>query len=465
MTKTRVRTIKIFAFLLAFTVICSLRPVDHMFGQAAKNFNVIIITLDALRPDHLGCYGYPLRTSPYIDKLAREGVMFTKAFSQTSWTGGSVVSLLTSTYPSTHQIISWGDVLDERLVTLAQVLKDQDYVTACVKGGDWIYRDVPGIGRGFDHFFEAGEVKELFKEVAEWIRENKSKKFFAWVHLFDYPHAPYRPPPPFDTMFISGRPPRDIPISKENSEFLSFGVIPSSVATDNITDINYYLSQYDGEIAFADSLIGEFLDVLKKEQVAGNTILIISADHGESLGERGMYFEHGNCIYNEVIRVPLIINGSMIPRGRVINDFVQLIDIMPSLADMLGIRLNGQIEGESFFPFKSKKNRNFAFSEVSTDRMVAGSRINMVDQSITFGDWQLIYEKVDNDGAATDELYNLKTDPQELHNVAPVEKERLKFLKQKLDEWIRRPRIAVERTTTPLDEEARKKLRSLGYLN
>jgi len=453
----------IIAFLFAIAFVYGAPNFVHCRSQD-KTPNVIIITLDALRPDHLGCYGYPRNTSPNIDRLAKGGVVFNMAISQATWTGGSLASLLTSTYPSTHRIEDWGVVLDRRLITIAEVLKEKKYVTACASGGDWIYKDVLGLGEGFDHFFAASDERETFQQAAEWIQKNKNHNFFIWMHLFNYPHAPYNAPAPFNQMFMSNRAPRNLPISKEKEQFLSVGVIPSWVAVDNITDANYYISQYDGEIAFADSLIGGLLDTLKKEEVDKNTIIIISSDHGESLGERGVYFQHGDCVYNEQIRVPLIINGPIVPQGLVIKYPVQLIDIMPSLADMLGIKLDAVIEGKSFFPFTSNRAVNFAFSEVNATKVVGGSRENAQAQAIISVDWKLIYEKLDLGRKFSYELYNLETDPQELHNLAQTEREKFEFMKQKLETWINRSKLKVERKIKPLDEEAQKKLKSLGYL-
>lgn len=439
---------------------CSAVYLAH-YGHGQKRSNIVVITLDALRADHLGCYGYAHNTSPNIDRLAREGVMFDKAISQTNWTGGSLVSLLTSTYPSTHRIESWGTVLNKRLITIAEALKNKKYVTACRVGGDW-FKEFPGVERGFDHLFVTPDANELFKQAAGWIQKNKNNNFFIWLHLFDQPHAPYNPPPPFNQMFITNQPSRNLPIGKETEYVLSINVIPSWVAVNNITDINYYISQYDGEIAFADSLIGKLLDALKKEQVDKNTIIIISADHGESLGERGVYFQHGDCLYNQEIRVPLIIRGKNIPQGEVFNHAVQLVDIMPSIADMLGIKLGVKVEGRSFFPFNANKNHVSAFSEAGITRGIDGVAVNIQARSVIDGDWKLIYEESELKDSY--ELYNLRIDPGETVNLVETEEERFQALKTELERWMKRPRPAITAEKLSLDERTKKRLKSLGYL-
>ncbi|MFA6358254.1 MAG: sulfatase [Candidatus Omnitrophota bacterium] len=446
-----------------FFIVLSCAVVNYLSARP-KRINVILITLDALRADHLGCYGYSRNTSPNIDKLAEEGVMFSSAISQATWTGGSLSSLLTAMYPSTHRVEDWGVVLDKRLTTIAELLKNKQYVTACSSGGDRIYKNVPGMEKGFDHFFDAIDAKELFKQAVGWIQKNKNNNFFVWMHLFDYPHAPYHPLPPFDQKFISKQPAHNLPIGKDKESKSLIGVIPPWVAVSNIADVNYYISQYDGEIAFADSLIGELLAELKNEKLNRNTIVIISSDHGESLGERGVYFQHGDCLYNQEIRVPLIISGAIVPRGKVIQYPVQLVDVLPSVAKMLGIKLNIKVEGKSFYPFTANKKNNFAFSEVGITKTVEGVKMNFQDKAVISGGWKLIYESSGRGDRY--ELYNLKFDPQELHNLAelPEAKEKLKFLKEKLEIWMYRLKPSIKSLAKPLDEITQKKLKSLGYL-
>ncbi len=432
------------------------------FFNRANYSNILLITIDALRPDHLGCYGYKQNTSPNIDKLAEEGILFTQAISQSTWTGSSLPSLLTATYPSTHKITNFGCILDKNLITLAQILKKENYYTAVAFGDKGWLTNFPGLDRGFDYIFDYEDVFKLTKDIKKWINNFKDRKFFLWIHFYEYPHAPYRPPYPFNRVFITNDRPKYIPIGK-GKEFV--GVIPEWVSEDNIADINYYLSQYDGEIAFVDSLIGEILDTLRNRNLYGKTIIIISADHGESLGERNIYFQHGDCLYNEEINVPLIIKGNMLPSGMRIKYPVELIDIMPSLFEILRIKLNINIDGLSFYPLVLNKNKKFsnpAFSEIGATKIISGNVADAELRSVLDGEWKLIYET--SEYGIRYELYNLKDDPQELNNLIGIEKERFELLKAKLEEWMSRPKPNITPLAKPLDEQAKERLKGLGYL-
>jgi arylsulfatase A-like enzyme len=451
---------------LSFIIILSILLVilgglfSYINFNRSSNLNILLITIDALRPDHLGCYGYRRNTSPNIDKLAEEGVLFTQAISQTPWTGGSLASILTATYPSTHHVNEFGNIINKSLVTLPEVFKRKNYYTAAV-GETGHFKALTSFERGFDYLFDSKDTLGSTKDIIKWIRNFKNKKFFVWIHFFDYPHAPYVPPYPFNQMFVTNNKSKHLPIGKGN-EF--YGVIPEWVAINNITDVDYYISQYDGEIAFVDSLIGEILNTLKNENLDKKTIIIISADHGESLGERDLYFQHGDCLYNHEIRVPLIITGKIIPKGRIIKYPVQLIDLMPSIVDMLRINADIKAEGSSFFPLILNKNKLVtpAFSEAGVTKMVNGSEVNAEQKSIITGEWKLIYET--SEYGARYELYNLKNDPGELTDLVDIEKEQFKVLKARLEEWMNRPKPNIISSAKPLDEETKKRLKSLGYL-
>ncbi len=412
--------------------------------------NVVLITIDALRPDHLGCYGYKRATSPNIDKLAQDGVLFTQAISQTSWTAASLMSLLTSTYPSTHKVDDWGLVLDQSLVTLAETLKRKNYVTAWGGGGNWIYKEIPSSGRGFDYFFDAPEVEGLIEQILEWMVKFKNKKFFIWVHFFDFPHTPYLPPAPYNELFISAEAGKKLPIGKGAG---GKGFIPDFAVVNHITDIEYYISQYDGEIAYIDEQLGRILDRLKTLNLDKNTLVIISSDHGESLGEHNYYFQHGYYLYDQLLKVPLIIKGPKIPRGGVIDQQVQMIDIIPTILSFLKIKTDTEVEGISLLPvILGRENKQiYAFSEVSNG-------LNL--KSIRTDGWKLIYNLTDDEY----ELYDLKNDAEETVNLAGIEKKQFEYLKVILEEWMNRPRPTVTPLKEPLDEQTKDRLRSLGYL-
>lgn len=367
--------------------------------KKSRPINVILITLDALRADHLSCYGYIRKTSPNIDQLAKEGALFKQAIAQSPWTVSSLPSIMTSTYPHTHSIMQSNNRLNSTVVPLAKVLKDNGYSTGAISSRHM--GDIRGIEIGFDLLDCDWDIKtdEVTKRAIKYLESNQNKKFFLWLHYFD-PHGPYRPPQPYKTRylndgFVINKINRSAPIemgigSGDHSVYGGFRHIAPYVIEDNITDVNYYISQYDGEITFVDEQIGILMKELENLSIDKNTLVIITADHGESLGEHELYFVHGTS-YEEVIKVPLIVKyGGSIPKGISINYQVQSIDIMPTILDILNIKKPKGIEGINLFsPLRWQKLDFYrkAFSEYKgSNRYVALIRTN---------DWKLIYSILD----------------------------------------------------------------------
>lgn len=423
----------------------------------ATGSNVVLITIDALRPDHLGCYGYNLNTSPNIDKLAKEGVLFTQAIAQGSKTNLTLPSLCTSTYPRTHGIYREGSKINPSLPTLAEILKKNSYSTGALA----CYIDrIQGLKRGFDSFLvrdvydKAGVIT---KDAISWLDKNRGNKFFLWLHYFDA-HAPYNPPPPYDKLFadkaVSGK--RKVTLG--NSPFDAFKAIPLYAVKGGITDIGYYISQYDGAIRFIDEQIGILANKLKEFNIDDKTIIVITADHGEMLGEHDYYFVH-NTLYDPNIKVPLIIwCKPLISAPRIIQEQVQTIDIAPTILALLHIPKDRHMQGESLLPFiprGKKRSRVFVFSE--------HHRLgNRAIECVRGEGWKLIREKEGDEERF--ELYNLDRDAGELNNLAGAEKEKFEYLKRKLNDW-RGGTPAYKLEPCPLSEEEKKVLKVLGYLN
>jgi len=212
---------------------------------------------------------------------------------------------------------------------------------------------------------------------------------------------------------------------------------------------------YDKEIKYVDEQIGILLKNLEELGLDKNTLIIITADHGEALGEHNLYFTHGMFLYDELLKVPLIMVGGFLPKNEIIKAQVESIDILPTIMDILRINYNKRgIEGISLLPTLYSKNKNdkygesYAFSEFEDKK------------SIRSPEWKLIYTS----NSEEYELYNLKEDPQELNNLADIEKDQFKLMKEKLEEWVSREKENISSLTKPLDEETKEKLRSLGYL-
>src|SRR6266404_6571813 len=268
--------------------------------------DVVLITIDTLRADHLGCYGYQKIKTPNIDGLAADGARFTRAFTAVPVTLPSHTAMLTGTYPMLSGMHDFSaNKLSPQQPTLATVLKQSGYATAAVIGSA-VLDSRFGLNHGFDFYYDHFDFNRLQESnldemerpgnvvadtALDWLAKNNQKKFFLWMHLYD-PHFPYRPPAPYSEQY------KDRP--------------------------------YDGEIAFADSQVGRLIRFLKDKGLYQNTIIVLTGDHGESLGEHGEK-THGFFIYNATLRVPLIIHLPGKSATLALEDPVSLVDLMPTV--------------------------------------------------------------------------------------------------------------------------------------
>lgn len=432
--------------------------------ESRRRPNIILITLDALRPDHLGCYGYKRNTSPNIDKTAKEGAIFTQVIAQSSHTAPSNASLITSTYPNIHGVKDWGYHFNASIVkTLPVILKEHGYRTAFIS--DFLaFSLIKGFENGFDTFntlntFTLGSINtrkqiiDITDWAIDWVENNRGKNFFLWLYYTD-PHGPYIPPYPYDKMFIGDQYyniNRKVPISENNYSQDSIGHIPKYLSYNNIMNANYYISQYDAEIRHIDDQIGRLLQELKNRDLEKNTVIIINSDHGEAMGEHNRYFCHANSLYDELIKIPLIIKWEdRIPSGIKNNTQVSSIDIMPTILDILRIKKYKFMQGNSLLPLLGGQKYTFtvfAYSEFWEKK------------SVRTQGWKLIYDSKNKQY----ELYNLKNDPAELNDISAAEQTQFKFLKQKLDEYIKNSASQSKITAPALSQDEKERLKSFGY--
>jgi arylsulfatase A-like enzyme/Tfp pilus assembly protein PilF len=426
-------------FLFAFSVFFLAAVVFLIFFFSSprekilkdSSLNVLLITLDTTRADRLGCYGYPEAKTPNLDFLAENGVQFLNAYCQVPLTCPSHCSILTGTYPLYHQVHNNGSYyLPPEIQTLAETLKTNGLETTAFVSSFTVDSRF-GLEQGFDVYDDLLSPDQTFKALnserradavyapfSRWLDERRTGQFFSWVHFFD-PHIPYDPP----------------------SHYL-----------DEFPD-----NPYDGEIAFMDFYIGKIIEKLREQDLLEKTLIVVAGDHGEAFGEK-QEKGHGVFIYESTMRVPLIFYAAKnLPLGELIEARTRLIDIMPSILDMMDIPAPEEIQGLSLLPYIEGKKKQDLSSYIESfyprENYGWSELVGLID-----GDWKFIL-------APKQELYNLKQDPREEKNLIQNEIKVAQEKKDKLETIIKNstsPLIADKRTMTPEEME---RLRSLGYVS
>lgn len=395
--------------------------------------NVILIVVDALRADHLTHAAYSRNTSPFLDKLTTRGVVFERTISQSSWTKTSLPSLLSSLYPEAHGVRRVEDVLPNSVQLLPELLKKHGYRTFGIHGNPWMEERF-GFNQGFDEFIfkhwykETLDARVLNEQALRWLDKESERPFFLFLHYMDV-HSPWRPPKEFDIFGPEG------------------------------------VDQYDASILFVDSQIGALYEDLEKRGRADDTWVIITADHGEEFLEHGNErWGHGVTLYQEVLRVPLIFHHpSEAASGKRVSQQVRLIDIAPTILDLLRIPIPEEMDGVSLArdvveAAQSERKDLLAFSQVGLND--AAPDKNLI--AVTTPEHNYILDLVSGE----EELYDLNLDPEETRNVAtsnPAVARRFR------EEILRFRRIQMAKRSTiiegvEIDDDLREQLRSLGYL-
>lgn len=420
--------------------------------QTSDGPNVILISIDTLRADHLGAYGYDRNTSPNIDRLAQEGVLFENAFSQAPWTLPAMTSIHTSLYPSQHGVIDYDTKIDNKYITIAEFLKNSYYKTIGVISMPFVDSKY-GFSQGFGIFNEKhisglNDISSdlITAEAINYLDQNKNNKFFLWVHYFD-PHGSYIDHN--DINYVSaykGNLPK-----KVDPSILNFA--PNYFDKD---DLEYIKDLYDEEIAFTDKNIGDLIAKVNKLGLEENTIIIITSDHGEEFMERGG-FGHRKLLYNELIKVPLIIYN---PIDKNLNGIrkknnVETRSIAKTIVDIIEIP-NNPFSGQNLLSDKELKDNNYVFSNVY-------KKGDILKESVISNNLKLIKN---NDDDSTYELYNFYSDKREKNNIYGSKQISITTLQSdllsKLDELQKNKNQNVKQVDLNSDDV--KKLKALGYL-
>lgn len=417
--------------------------------------NIILISIDTLRRDHLGLYGYTKEVSPVIDTMAGEAAVFDRAIAQAPYTVTSHMTMMTSLWPRVHQILTheYQDRLSTRWLTLPQILKARGYMTAGFTGGGQVSA-VYGFDRGMDVYdFEGGKSENIFPKAIKWMTNARGNPFFLFLHTYDA-HSPYEPPPPYDTIFSPDYEGNVFRWTEENVK------ITDSELFDRIVDL------YDGEIRYVDSQIERVFQFLKNEDLYENTMIIITSDHGEEFMEHGAMAYHSHTLYNELLRVPLIIK---FPEGRwggrVIRDPVALTDLMPTVLDYLDLPLPSYSQGESLVSHLKRE------IPLNKERRIFSERIAIRDDPQVDVSIQTLTEKYYQKVVLSDEFFNLSQDPGEKDDLLAEHKSRAsRLLKEIREYFLLNTRLAKRGLESKggrrqvMDEETIEKLKALGYI-
>lgn len=445
------------------------------FNRLQKNLsdrpNVLILVVDALRADHVGCLGYERNTTPFIDSLAADGVLFTQAVSNSNATRSTVPSIFTLVYPSVHGILGRdGPVLSPRFVTLAEILKNQGYATqAYMPNGP--LRRVFNFDQGFDIYDDRimgfGKLERydsalpINESILSWIDGHGNKRFFMYVHYVE-PHSPYHPPPAYDKMFY-GTDAANHVRTIEDKELERLKRSSGKTFPLEINDLNFYLAQYDAEIRYADDQIKHLLDNLQQRGLLENTAIFLTADHGEAFLEHGHWMHATSPLYEEVIHVPLIakLPGSE-RKGLRFDGPVHTFDISATILDLLDLTPDFTVQAKSLLPIingEVERQWEYTFVESLNERVLRNR------------EWKFIIRGPLRRGRKAlktrQELYNLLEDPSESNNLVRQEPEKAKELRAKLlavaqlNSRLSKGNVVETKT---LDKETIDQLRSLGYL-
>jgi len=472
------------AFLFLCTAGCSRR---------ANRPNIVLVSIDTLRADHLKCYGYGRDTSPFLERLAREGVLFENVIVQSHWTLPSHVSMLTSLHAPAHGVRTEAERMGTGLLTMAEILKGAGYATAAFVDGGLISAQV-GFDQGFDLFDDASRDREKEKRALRWVEKRRGRPFFLFYHTYDV-HFPYhRHParrPLADDPALEGIArrinDRQFDLSDEEWEKAVLAWCTTKefyrmIARDRLEtmksemdrffkerwprmpsfgeSLRYLIDAYDGGITYFDGRLKKLWGRMGEMGLHRNTLLIVTSDHGEGFLEHGE-LGHPAVLYDEILRVPLIIAYPPLGRpGTRIARQVMSIDILPTVLDILKIPAPPEFQGSSLLPLIGKGSAGPpppAFSDA------------VETEAVRTDAWKLI--RAGEGSAAAAELYRLRDDPSEKENVAGREDASRKRLESLLDGWRaanEKLRARLGEAGAPgkarLEEATREQLRALGYL-
>ncbi len=434
--------------------------------------NVLLVTIETTRADHLGLYGYGRDTTPRLARFAAGGAVFLRHATVSPRTNPSLAALMTSTYPHENGVRNLFLPLEPENRTVAETLRAAGYLTGAIQTHPRLVA-ASGFAQGFDDYDDRVADHPLAGAACDaawtWIRKHDggSRPWFLWMHLFD-PHWTYDPPSPWRSAFGPEDPrPREVYAELDAGRITNGSVIFQNRMPGD--EVAAFVRYYDGEIAYTDDALGTLLDRLRDAGIDRRTIVVVTADHGESLGENQYFFEHGDLGSQPEIHIPLIVSRpGKVPAGARVAYTTSSIDVIPTILDLAGVPSEGSYRGVSLLPLARGTGGDRAcFGE--TDRSLHEENTRREMAGIA-GKWRWLeqgrFKMVripHRDGSIEHRLYDLQNDPGETADASALYPEIAADFRKRLEAWVREDHgVDREYHITP---ELRQQLRSLGYLN
>jgi arylsulfatase A-like enzyme len=480
------------------------KPADqHAAMEPERPSLILLISIDTLRPDHLGVYGYERFTSPYLDALAREGVVFEDASSTAPWTLPAHASMLTGLFPLAHGALTSKTRLAEAVPTLATLLRAAGYETRTVFSSLWLEERTFGVTRDFDQstfhpitMNRRSPSTMVTDRAIEWIDEGDDKPLFLFVHYYDV-HGDYASLPQYERLFTSAYQGEadgtgwqlmranlndaHLTLCKEHFDpkVCQFAgghgdrdwALDGSIGKFQFDEagIRHNLSLYDAGVRQMDAELGRFLRLLGERDVLDDALIFVTSDHGEEFMEHGQV-AHFLALYEETLRVPMLLRGPGVPANTRISTPVSLVDIAPTLLSIAGVPIPERMEGIDLAPLwrdpdgasAAAAKERFLYGEASgglTNRMIVEDVFPIL-HSVRRGRYKLIHESIGD----TVSLYDLKEDPGEREDIAAREPAITEELTRELRSRQMKSDMAAPVDAVELSEEDVERLKALGYV-
>ncbi|HZT29140.1 MAG TPA: sulfatase-like hydrolase/transferase [Bryobacteraceae bacterium] len=458
--------------------------------------NVLVYMIDTLRADHTSLYGYARDTTPFLRKLGVEGLVFEDCTAQATWTKPSTASLMTSLYSYAHGLVHDYDVIPKGSATLAEQLRRAGYVTASLVGNPFVGR-LSGLQRGFDYLSEwavierhrtdaedrATDSAALNRALFPWLEQHRDEPFFLYAHTTD-PHAPYRPPAGFEEKFANPAETdefnRNYAKLRDQAQYGGGTVITRAACARSGVNPDRFIRQamdrYDGEILHNDASLEQLAGKLRQLGILDNTLIVVVSDHGEEFWDHG-WTAHGHSLYQELTHTVLLLwNPALIRQPRRISEPVQLIDVMPTVLDLLGLPIPNVAEGQSLAPLAQGRpftrrgpvvSSRYPNPNAKPNGFVPENRTGTV--ALLDASWKLIYrDKARETGLNRVELYDRHADRTDARNIVAANPQQVDHMMSEIQKWLDAQKqiktLLGSGAKATIDPQTLEKLRSLGYI-